>query len=119
MGRVVRGASCHGASCPWGELSMGRVVHGASCPWGELSMGRFVPGARCPGASFDGASCPWGELSWGEWSGNLKPTSGITKILLPAASSYKRVSERISVLYSFKRLLETHSYHYLWLSSLS
>ncbi len=50
MGRVV-----HGASCPWGELSMERVAHGASCPWGELSMGRVV----------HGASCPWGELSMG------------------------------------------------------
>jgi hypothetical protein len=86
VGRVVRGASCPwgelavgrvvmgrvvpGASCPWSELSMGRVVHGASFPWGELSMGRVVPGVRCRGASFDGASCPWGELSWGEWSGN-------------------------------------------------
>jgi hypothetical protein len=77
VGQVVRRASCHGASfhgasCPWGELSMGRVVHGTSCPWGELSMGRVVTGARCHGASFDGANCPWGELSWGEWSGNLQ-----------------------------------------------
>ncbi len=44
MGRVVRGASCHGASCLWGKLSMGRVVPGASCPSGELSMGRVVMG---------------------------------------------------------------------------
>ncbi len=56
MGRVVRGATCHGASCPWGELSMGRVGHGASCPWGELSMGRVVYGVSCLRASFDGAS---------------------------------------------------------------
>jgi hypothetical protein len=68
-------ASCHGASCPWGELSMGRVVPGVSCPWGELSMGRIVYGASCRGASFDGASCPWGELSWGEWSGNRNTES--------------------------------------------
>ncbi len=46
----------NGASCPWGELSMGRVVHGASCPCGKLSLGQVV----------HGASCPWGELSWGE-----------------------------------------------------
>ena len=26
------GASCLGASCLWGELSLGRVVFGASCP---------------------------------------------------------------------------------------
>jgi hypothetical protein len=63
----------HGASCPWGELSVGRNVRGASyrganCPWGELSVGRNVRGASrrgesfrgasCPGASFDGASGP-------------------------------------------------------------
>jgi hypothetical protein len=71
VGRVVMGRVVPGASCPWGELSVGRVVHGASCPLGELSMGRIVHGARCRGASFDGASCPWGELSWGELSGNL------------------------------------------------
>jgi hypothetical protein len=71
MGPVV-----HGVSCPWGELSLGRVVPGvrvvpgASCPWGELSLGRVVHGASCRGASFDGTSCPWGKLSWGEWSGN-------------------------------------------------
>jgi hypothetical protein len=77
MERVVRGASCpwgelsvgqvsmgrvvDGASCPWGELSMGRVVHGASCLWGELFLGRVVLcpcGSSCRGASFDGASCP-------------------------------------------------------------
>jgi hypothetical protein len=65
VGRVVMGQVVHGASCPWGELSLGRVVHGASCLWGELSMGRVVYGA-----SLDGASCPWGEIRWGEWSGN-------------------------------------------------
>jgi hypothetical protein len=58
MGRVVRGASCHGASCPWGEFYMGRVVHRASCPWDELSMGRTDCGASCRGVSFDGASGP-------------------------------------------------------------
>ncbi len=73
---ISTGASCHGASCPWGELSvgrvvMGRVVHGASCPWGELSMGRVVHGASCPwgelsmGRVIHGASCLWGELSMG------------------------------------------------------
>jgi Zn ribbon nucleic-acid-binding protein len=81
---LSNGASCHGASCPWGEfrwgkLSMGRVVHGASCPWCELYMERVVHGASClwgemtvgrvvmgrvwmgrvvRGASIDGASCP-------------------------------------------------------------
>jgi hypothetical protein len=59
---ISNGASCHGASCPWGELSVGRVVRGVSCPWGELSVGRVVRGASC-----HGASCPWGELSWGEF----------------------------------------------------
>jgi hypothetical protein len=57
MGRDV-----HGASCPWGQLSMGPVVHGASCPWAEFSMGRDVVGRVLMGrvvrgASFDG--CPW------------------------------------------------------------
>jgi hypothetical protein len=51
----------HGASCSWGELSMGRVVRGASvrgasCPWGEMSVGRDVHGARCHGARCRGAS---------------------------------------------------------------
>jgi hypothetical protein len=46
VGRVVRGASFDGVSCPWGELSLGRVVHEASCPWDELSMGRVVYGAQ-------------------------------------------------------------------------
>jgi hypothetical protein len=53
MRRVVRGASC-----PWGEMSVGRNVHGAKCPWGEMSVGRVVRGARCHGASCPGASCP-------------------------------------------------------------
>jgi hypothetical protein len=43
VGRVV-----HGASCPWGEMSVGQNVCGANCPWGELSMGRDVRGAKCP-----------------------------------------------------------------------
>ncbi len=34
----------YGASCPWGELSVGRVVLGASCPWGELSVRRVDVG---------------------------------------------------------------------------
>ncbi len=34
----------HGASCPWGELSVGRDVRGAKCPWGEMSVGRDVVG---------------------------------------------------------------------------
>jgi hypothetical protein len=59
VGRVVRGASCHSVSCPWGELSMGRVVHGASCPWGELSMGRVVMGRVLMGLVVRGASCLW------------------------------------------------------------
>ncbi len=29
----------HGASCPGGEMSVGRNVRGAKCPWGELSVG--------------------------------------------------------------------------------
>jgi hypothetical protein len=45
---------------------MGRVVHGASCPWGELSVGRTVCGGNCPlGRTVRGANCPWGELSVG------------------------------------------------------
>ncbi len=51
----------HGVSCPWGELSTGRVVYGmssmgggGSCPWGELSMG---------GRAFHRASCHVGKLS--------------------------------------------------------
>ncbi len=66
MERVV-----HGASCPWGELSVGRTVRGANCPWGELSVGRTVHGASCPwgelyvGRAVHGANCPWGELSMG------------------------------------------------------
>jgi hypothetical protein len=54
-----------------GRDLMGRIVNGASCPWGELSMGRNDCGASCCGASFDGASCPWGEFRGGELSGNL------------------------------------------------
>jgi hypothetical protein len=61
VGRVVRGVSCHGVGCPWGELSMGQVVYGASCLWGEMSMGRVVVGRVwmrrvVRGESFDGAS---------------------------------------------------------------
>jgi hypothetical protein len=33
MGRVV-----HGASCPWGELSVGRTV----CLWGKQSLAIFL-----------------------------------------------------------------------------
>jgi hypothetical protein len=68
---ISNGASCHGASCPWGELSVGRVVRGASCPWGELSVGRVVHGASCPwgelspGKIVHWANCLWGELSMG------------------------------------------------------
>jgi hypothetical protein len=57
MGRVVCGASCYGASCPWGELSMGRVLHGVSCLWDELSMGRDVVGRVVMGRVVRGASC--------------------------------------------------------------
>jgi hypothetical protein len=70
----------HGASCPWGEMSMERVIHGASfvcgasCPLGELSMVRVVHGVSCP---WDELSCSelslgemsWGELPWGQFSG--------------------------------------------------
>jgi hypothetical protein len=77
MGRVV-----HGASCPWGKLSVGQAVHGelsmgpavhkasshgaschrasshgASCH-GASSHGASCQGANFDGASFDGASCP-------------------------------------------------------------
>jgi hypothetical protein len=75
MGRVV-----HGASCPWGELSVERNVHGASCPWGEMSVGQNVRGAKCPWGEMSWGELSWGELSWGElswgelswgeWSGN-------------------------------------------------
>jgi hypothetical protein len=41
---------------------MGRVVPGASCLWGELSMGRNDYGTKCHGASLDGVSCLWGEF---------------------------------------------------------
>ncbi len=54
VGRVVMGRVIPGASCPWGELSVGQVVHGASFPLGELSMGRIVHGGRCRGASLMG-----------------------------------------------------------------
>jgi hypothetical protein len=37
MGRVV-----HGASCPWGKLSMGQVVHKDG-----LSMGQNVYEVKC------------------------------------------------------------------------
>jgi hypothetical protein len=57
IGRVVCGASCHGASCPWGDLSMGRFVLGASCPWAELSLGRVVVGRVLTGRVVRGASC--------------------------------------------------------------
>ncbi len=50
MGWVVRGASC-----PWGEMSLGRNVRGANCPWGKMSVGQNVCGAKCP----------WGEMSVG------------------------------------------------------
>jgi hypothetical protein len=75
MGRIV-----HGASCPWGELSVGRVVRGVKCPggdcpWGEMSVGRNVRGAKCPWGELSWGELSWGELSWGElssgeWSGN-------------------------------------------------
>jgi hypothetical protein len=42
----------HGASCPWGEMSLGQNVRGAKYPWGEMSWGKLS----------------WGELSWGELS---------------------------------------------------
>ncbi len=66
--------SIHEVSCPWGEMSMGRVVRGANCPWGELSVGRIVRGTNClwgelsMGRTVRGAKCPWGEMSWGELS---------------------------------------------------
>jgi hypothetical protein len=62
----------HWASCPWGELSVGRAVRGAKCPWGELSVGLNVCGTKCPwgeqsvGRAVRGASRPWGELSMGQ-----------------------------------------------------
>ncbi len=96
------------ASCPWGELSVGRVVRGVSCPWGELSVGRTVRGVNCPwgelsmGRTVREANCPWGELSWGEFwwgefwwgefrwgelSGNLISSSCIFLILFKASRS--------------------------------
>ncbi len=39
---------------------MGRVVHGASCLWGELSMGRVVVGRVVRGASGPGTFHPLG-----------------------------------------------------------
>ncbi len=71
------GASCHGVSCPWDELSVGRLVHGASfdgasCPWSELSIGRAVLGASCPwgelsmGRVIHGTSCLWREITVGQ-----------------------------------------------------
>jgi hypothetical protein len=45
---------------------MGRDVHGANCPWGELSVGRIVHGREMSvGRAVHGANCPWGELSVG------------------------------------------------------
>jgi hypothetical protein len=41
MGRAV-----HGASCPWGELSMGRAVMGRVV-MGRVSMGRVVRESHC------------------------------------------------------------------------
>ncbi len=46
------------ASCPWGEMSMGRAVRGAKCLWGEMSVGELSVGRNVRGAR-----CPWGELS--------------------------------------------------------
>jgi hypothetical protein len=37
-----------------GRVVHGRVVHGASRPWGELSMWQNDYGAKCHGASFAG-----------------------------------------------------------------
>jgi hypothetical protein len=51
MGRAV-----HGASCPSGQLSMGRAVHGMS------SNGVSCHGVSLYRASFDGAFSRWGEL---------------------------------------------------------
>jgi hypothetical protein len=47
----------HGASCPWGEMSVGWNVRGANCPWGEMFVRRNVCGASCRGASYPGESC--------------------------------------------------------------
>ncbi len=52
IGRIVFGekylceAKCPGASCPWGESSLGQVVHvyGAKCPWATFSLGEFSMG---------------------------------------------------------------------------
>jgi hypothetical protein len=55
---ISNGVSCHGASCLWGELSVGRLS------WGELSMGRVVHGASCPwGRVVLGVSCLWGKMT--------------------------------------------------------
>jgi hypothetical protein len=77
MWRVV-----HGASCLWGEMSVGRNVRGVKCPWGEMSVGRNVRGAKCPWGEMSWSELSWGELSWGElswgelswgeWSGNRR-----------------------------------------------
>jgi hypothetical protein len=58
----------HGASCLWGELSMGElsmrkaahgwgVFHGASSPWGEMSIGELSMGWAIRVARFHGVSC--------------------------------------------------------------
>ncbi len=82
VGRVVRGANVPGANCPWGELSVGRNVRGAKCPWGEMSVGRNVRGARCRGASCPGARCPGASCPGASCLGASGPgTAGPTRLL--------------------------------------
>jgi hypothetical protein len=42
VGRVVRGVSFDGASCPWGELSMGWVGSVGRVVVGRVWMGRVA-----------------------------------------------------------------------------
>jgi hypothetical protein len=47
----------HGASCPWGELSLEQFVHG-TCRHRASCHGAKCRGARCHGARCHGAICP-------------------------------------------------------------
>ncbi len=104
MGRVFHGASCpwgelsvrrtvHGVNCPWGALSVGRTVRGANCPWGEMSMGRTVRGASCRGASCPGTGGPRDQWNcvWMQWDCRLSTLYIMqSQVSHPSTSSLSR-----------------------------
>jgi hypothetical protein len=135
MGQVVREASCPwgelsvGRAVPGGELSVGRIVHGAKCPWGGLSMGRTVCGANCLWGELSWGELSWvefwwGEFWWDEWFGNQPPptpypapkkereTGSNDSIIWRRHFSSRLITSRSSLPY-----VNTYSYNACWNST--